>query len=122
MGLPVNRAFFFRNVGWSDANQKTSGPALFPGVQGTIFYCRSSVQGIMHIDVMFDEENWDEIVEIGILANKLHISDIKYLLPKARVRFTPDVPNGRFTCVAYGYPAVYVSKDITQFGTERDQV
>jgi hypothetical protein len=123
MGLPVNRAYFFRNVGWATTGEKTSGPALFPGVSGVIFYCRSSVQGVLHIDVQFDDENWDEVVEVGIVADKLHVTDVKYLLPKARVRFTPDTEvDARFTCVAYGYPAVYVSPDFTQFGTERDQV
>lgn len=123
MGLPVNKAVFFRDVGWSSATEKTSGPALFPGVQGTIFYCRSTVHGILHIDVQFDDVTWDEIVEVGVPANKLHITDIKYMLPKARVRFTPTTAvDAKFTCVAYGYPAVYISKDINQFGTERDQV
>lgn len=120
MPVPVNKAIYFRNYTFETLTEKTSGPAKFVGVQGVVFYVKTSEHGIMHIDIRVGSE-WEELTEETVRQNKLHVLDIGFYIPEARVRFTPETVNTVFSASAYGYPSVFVREDLSIFDTERDQ-
>ena len=120
MPKPINKVVFFRNQLFHLASEKTSGPAEFVGIQGVIIYTKADGEGTLNIDIKVDQE-WEELVEEPILANKMHIVDLTFFVPELRVRFTPaDVETTLKFSVAYGYPSVFIREDLSTKG-ERDQ-
>ena len=120
MAVPINKVVYFRRYVFETLNEKTSGPARFVGVQGVVFYVKSTESGILHIDIRVGSD-WDELTEETVRANKLHVLDVEFYIPEARVRFEPKTVNAVFSASAYGYPSVYVREDLSIFDTERDQ-
>lgn len=120
MPVPVNKANYFRSYLFEAVTEKTSAPAQFVGVQGVVFYCKSTGAGILHIDIKIGS-NWEELTEETVRANKLHVIDVGFYIPEARIRFLPKAVGSRFSASAYGYPAVYVREDLSMNDTERDQ-
>lgn len=120
MPVPINKAIYFRGYTFENTNEKTSGPAQFVGVQGVVFYFKSTEAGILHIDIKVGSQ-WEELTEETVRANKLHVLDIGFYIPEARVRFEPKVAGAFFSVSAYGYPSVYVREDLSMFDAERDQ-
>jgi hypothetical protein len=120
MAVAVNKVLYFKKHRFTTVTEKTSGPGRFVGVQGVIFYCKSTEAGILHIDIKVDED-WEELTEETVRANKLHVIDIGFFIPEARVRFEPKVVDAVFTAVAHGYPAVYIREDLSTSGHEKDQ-
>ena len=120
MPVPINKAVYFRSYTFETTNEKTSGPAQFVGTQGVVFYCKSTGAGILHIDIKVDNQ-WEELTEETVRANKLHVIDIAFFIPEARVRFAPTAINAVFSASAYGYPSVYIREDLSMFDTEKDQ-
>jgi len=120
MAVPINKAIYFRSYTFETLTEKTSGPAQFVGVQGVVFYCKSTQAGILHIDIKVGS-NWEELTEETVRENKLHVLDVGFYIPEARVRFEPKVINAVFSASAFGYPSVYVREDLSIFDTERDQ-
>jgi hypothetical protein len=121
MTIPVNKVRYFDKFYFKNTNEKTSGPGLFVGVHGVIFHVFSKDQaGILHIDIKVADD-WRELTEETVRAGKLHVIDIDFFIPEARVRFAPKVAPTEFTAVAYGYPAVYIKEDLSTKG-ERNQI
>lgn len=120
MSTPVNKAVLFRNQLFISTSEKTSGPVLFVGVQGIIFYIKSDKAGKVRIDIRVDDQ-WEELVEDPVRAAKMHIINIPFYIPEARARFEPDAADTTLrTITAIGYPSVYVREDLSSRG-ERDQ-
>lgn len=121
MPIPINKVVYYRRYLFETTNEKTSGPAEFVGVQGVIFFCKSTEAGILHVDIRVDDQ-WEELTEETVRANKLHVIDIGFFVPEARVRFAPKVVGAVFSASAYGYPSVYIREDLSFCNKEKDQV
>lgn len=121
MTVAVNKVVYFRKHYFKTVTEKTSGPGLFVGVQGVIFFCKSTEAGILHIDIKVDED-WEELTEETVRADKLHVIDVGFFIPEARVRFAPKTAEAVFTAVAHGYPSVYIREDLSFSRREKDQV
>jgi hypothetical protein len=122
MAVPINRVIYFNDFNFKATTVKTSGPCEFVGVQGVIFFCFSDDEdGILNIDIKVASQ-WRELTEETVLKGKLHVVDIDFFIPEARVRFTPDAAPTKFTATAHGYPSVYIRKDTNADGSEKDQI
>jgi hypothetical protein len=120
MATPINKAKFFDNMNFKSAAEKTSSSCLFVGVQGAIVYCKSTQNGVLGIDMRVLDDEWWCLAEEPVKAGIPHVVDVGYYVPELRVRFFPDAPCV-FSCVAYGYPSVFIREDLSTRG-ERDQV
>lgn len=120
MPVPINKAVYFRRYLFETVNEKTSGPAQFVGVHGVVFYCKATAAGILHIDIKVGD-TWEELTEETVRANKLHVIDVGFYIPEARIRFQPKSADTYFSASAYGYPSVYVREDLSMRDTEKDQ-
>jgi hypothetical protein len=108
MPLPVNQIKFFDEFSINDSLEKTSGPGLFRGTQGEIFYFYSDDgEAKYRIDAQILGK-WREIAEGTIPADDLHVVEISFFVPKARVRITAASAPLKISVEAYGYPAVYI--------------
>lgn len=120
MPKPINKAVLFRRQLFHAASAKTSGSVSFVGVQGAVFYFKADKEGIVYIDIKIDED-WENLIEDPILADKVHVVDIDFFIPEARVRFLPDEAETTLKfATAYGYPSVFIREDTSTRG-ERDQ-
>jgi len=108
MPLSVNQIKFFDEQTINDLLEKTSGPGLFRGTQGEIFFIYAEGNDATYaIDIKILGQ-WRQVAEGTAKEGRLVAVDVSFFMPEARVRFKPVVAPAKVSCEAYGYPAVYI--------------